>query len=144
MTTAAIHTFEARLKGMIGNTYMLNTQCFKFLNYEVSGNQFLIGTDKKILRFDIDQAHQAIERFLPTDPEDKPNAQVVQFQMTSLEGAGEIKRIIMDNIAKIKENREYIPQAAAINDNVKTLLDFAKTEIQMYEMLHKVNYVSKG
>ena len=122
---------------------MLNTQCFKFLNYEISGNQFLIGTDKKILKFDIDQAHQAMERFLPTDPEEKPNSQVVQFQMTSLEGAGQIKSIIMENIARIKESKDYIPQAAAINDNVKTLLDFAKTEIQMYDMLHKVNYGSK-
>lgn len=40
-----------------------------------------------------------------------------------------LKEIISDNIQKIRNDKEYISQANAINDQLKTLIDLAKTQI---------------
>ena len=49
----------------------------------------------------------------------------------------DLKDIIQDNIIKIKENPDYISQATAINDQVKTLIDLAKTQLLAAKLYNK-------
>lgn len=143
MSTAAIQTFESRLQGMVGKTYMFNTNCFKVQNYQFIEGKLLIGTDKKIFPIEIENVHRVLDMFLETDQEETPTGHQVKFEMKSLSGAAEIKDILMANIKSVQENKDYIPQAVAVNDTVKTLLDFAKTEIQMYDIMYKINSPKK-
>ncbi|MCO6499105.1 MAG: hypothetical protein J5I47_01865 [Vicingus serpentipes] len=46
-----------------------------------------------------------------------------------------VKQILLDNIKKVQENKDYIPQAAEINNNVKSIIDLAKAEIEMVKTI---------
>ena len=49
--------------------------------------------------------------------------------------AGELTNILMDNIKKIKEDPGYIAQADAINNNVKSIIDVAKAQIDAFKVM---------
>lgn len=49
--------------------------------------------------------------------------------------AGELTNILMDNIRKIKEDPGYIAQADAINNNVKSIIDVAKAQIDAFKVM---------
>lgn len=54
--------------------------------------------------------------------------------------AGSLAEIIMGNIAKVQTDPSFIPQADATNNQIKTLIDVAKTKI---EMLKVAAYMSR-
>jgi len=45
----------------------------------------------------------------------------------------------MENIEKVKADKDYIPQAQAVKDNVDSILNLAKTEIEYLNALHRIN-----
>ena len=135
MTTAVIQSIENQLKSMVGKSYMVNTVTHKVANFRISDEKLMIATDKKFFEVDLIHANKTIEMFLLTEEEFHP---VEVSPIKSLAGTGEIKDIIMDNIRQLKNNPAFIPQAQAINESVKVLVDVAKTEVQMLEVMHKI------
>jgi hypothetical protein len=53
--------------------------------------------------------------------------------------AKELKDVLMDNIRKVQENKEYIQQAEAIKANVDSVIQLAKTEIEYLHVLDRLN-----
>lgn len=139
MTTTAIQNLETRLRSMVDKTFMVNTICYKVMNYSIQEEHVLIGTDKKVFSIDRANAFKAIEMFLPADPEPQFHSPPAKVEMQSLAGTSELRDILMDNIRKVREDKTFIPQAQAVSDSVKTIIELAKTEIQMHETLFKIN-----
>lgn len=72
------------------------------------------------------------EQVTPTKQQEpvNPYLEPVQPTKTVISGAEmDIKGIIENNIKRIQEDKGYIEQAGAINDQIKTLIDLAKTQI---------------
>lgn len=135
MTTAAIQAVETRLKDMVGRSFMVNSVTQKVANFRISDDKLMIATDKKFFDVDLVNAVKVLDMFLPTD--DEPVSLPV-VEVKALGSAGEIKDIIMDNIRQLRGNPAYIPQAQAINESVKVLVEVAKTEVQMLDIMHKI------
>ena len=77
------------------------------------------------------------DRFRIPPPEDtgfKLPALTVDKAVTS-----KLKDILMENIEKVKADKDYIPQAQAVKDNVDSILNLAKTEIEYLNALHRIN-----
>lgn len=47
-----------------------------------------------------------------------------------------LRTTVLASIETLKTNKEYIPQAQAINDTIKTLVELGKLELQALEMLN--------
>lgn len=48
--------------------------------------------------------------------------------------ASKIAEMIMDNIDKVQKDPKYIPQAEAVNAQLKTLVELGKSEIEMIKV----------
>lgn len=48
--------------------------------------------------------------------------------------ASELSQLLMSNIRRLKEDPKFIPQAEAINSQVKTLIDLGKTELEAMKL----------
>lgn len=135
MTTAAIQSVETKLKDMVGRSFMVNSVTYKVANFRIADDKIMIATDKKFFDIGLANAVKVLDMFLPTDDEHLPLPVV---EVKALGSAGEIKDIIMDNIRQLRGNPAYIPQAHAINESVKVLVEVAKTEVQMLDIMHKI------
>lgn len=50
----------------------------------------------------------------------------------------DVKNILMDNIKKVQENSDYIPQANTVNQSVNSLINLAKLSLQMMSQRDKL------
>lgn len=48
--------------------------------------------------------------------------------------ANAIAKTILENIQRVKDDPKFIPQAEAINSQLKTLVDLGKSEIEMLKV----------
>lgn len=57
--------------------------------------------------------------------------------------AGELSRILMDNIKKVQEDPKYIGQAKEVRDNVREVISLARIEVDMIREVRKVVNTAK-
>lgn len=116
---------------------------YKNQEYHIKGTELERGvvkiyTDKETLF--INQNEFKIEDFeimgnntptiQPKQAETNPYLVPAEPTRTVITGAEmDIKAIIENNIKNIQKDKGYIEQASAINDQLKTLIDLAKTQI---------------
>jgi hypothetical protein len=74
------------------------------------------------------------ERNLPQKSSDDDAILEIMKNTVIMKNASKLSELMMENVQKIKDNPNYIPQAEAINSNVKTMIDLAKTEIEMIKV----------
>lgn len=114
----------------------------KVLNFWTVKDGFMLETDKpESLKVTQSNYKEILSRFagvennVPVEINDAPQLPVKRQGKTIAEevraALPDLKSTIMDSINKIKENKEYIPQANAINSTINTLLEMAKFEIKM-------------
>lgn len=157
MTTASIGALNAKLKGMIGKTYVMNAIHYKIHNCRMVGDKVEIVTDRRFFDYDLNKAAEALQHFMEVAGAEEPvvsrAAVVVEKQqpvslpekpqplvlpaVQALSDTAELKDIVMDNIKQLKSNSAYIPQAQAINESIKVLVEMAKTEIQYINLVQK-------
>lgn len=46
--------------------------------------------------------------------------------------------IMFDNIERLKMDKEFIPQAQAMNEQIKSVIDLAKTEVMAAKMMNAI------
>lgn len=112
-------------------------QEYRIKGYELERGVVKIYTDKETLfinenEFKI-QDFEIMNSNTPTiqpKQESNPYLAPVEPTKTVITGAEmDIKSIIENNIMNIQKDKGYIEQASAINDQLKTLIDLAKTQI---------------
>lgn len=87
-------------------------------------------TDVVILVDDIDKDLQQIE-IVTEDVAVMATPQTSMIQRVNKD----LQEILMDNIKKLKGDKDYIPQAQEINANVRSMIDLAKAEIEYMKTL---------
>lgn len=71
---------------------------------------------------------------LPAPTSNKPPARQEVAFVVDTDTITSLKDTLLENIKKVKESKDYIPQAFEINQQVKTLMNLAKTEIELHKM----------
>jgi len=123
-----------KLQGLIGKTVMYNTRNYKLLYFETEGDITRVGTDKKMLKFKNGQ----LEEFLKELSEvEETNLQIYKETSKGITLVSQMQDVIMDNIKKVQANPDYVPQAKEINKNVNSMIDLAKTQIEMLKIMHE-------
>src|SRR5690606_3912910 len=137
------------LESMKGKLFSYNLKEYRVLRFTVTDDQVTIVTDLKDFYLSHKQAEDLIKDFLPID-EEKPflpakqeaTREVVHLPQTSISAnAAKLSEIILGNIEKVKEDAAYIPQANAINDQLKSLIELGKAEVEgmkVQVMLQKI------
>ena len=118
---------------MVGNEYMYMAKNHNVLSYQIDKEIVTIVTDVKWYKFPKFKVLSELRDFLPVEN----NGKQLSVITPQIDGSvfSQLKKDLLDSIKKVKENAEYIPQASAINKNVKTLIDMAKTEIEMVKVM---------
>lgn len=138
---------ETTLESMKGKLFSYNLKEHRVLRFTVTDEQVSIVTDLKDFHLSHRQAEELIKDFLPID-ENKPFVppasprpfsgngvqvarEMVQLPQTSIStNAAKLSEIILGNIEKVKEDASFIPQANAINDQLKSLIELGKAEVE--------------
>jgi hypothetical protein len=120
------------IKKLLGKTFLYRGNQIKIENYSVQNGGVTLVTDKGF----IDKKESEIDSFI-FELQPVSYAPVVQTQIDS-SVIGNLKDILMDNIAKVKADANFIPQSEEINKNVKSIIDLAKTEIEMVKIIRGI------
>ena len=127
---------ESTLNGMKGKVYMHGTINKTILRFNVDDQNVRVITDVDDIIIPIDQFKLQLQDFLPVDDTHLPAVANKAVQTTVIgSSAMELKNILMDNIRKVQSDKEYIPQAEAVNANVKSIIDLAKAEIDLVKAM---------
>lgn len=130
---------------MLNKQFIYSTVTTTVLDYDINEDRgrFYLYTDRKEEPYDrpLDTALNFLKEFSPVInvPAIVPDHPAAPQMLGASDLAVQLKTILMDNIEKIKTDKEYIPQAQAINDNVKTVIDLAKTEVAYVAAMNKNN-----
>lgn len=140
---------------MIGKAFIYQKKEYRFVSYEIKETVIKITTETDPIVILTEDAADVQNLLLIVEEKpaimatQNPSGSSVQVgyhngsQMaTSIIGqhAGSLAEIIMGNISKIQTDPTFIPQAEATNNQIKTLIDVAKTEV---EMLKVAAYMSR-
>lgn len=126
-------TLETRLTNMIGKSYMYKTFIHKISSFKITAENVIIGTDKEILVFNYRDINRNLEDFLEIEnegEEEQTTAITIFSKDTSTDFLNEIKQ----NIADIKKDPKNIEKSKAINDCLKTLIDFGRLQVETLKL----------
>ena len=126
---------EKELQSMVGKTYLYNTRELRVDNYRIKDDLVIVATDKEIFTWSLDDAGNHIRDFMPVDNEGVTARDLVV--MPDKKQLNNLKAVIMDNIDKVKQDRNYVQQANAVNKSIGTLINVANLELQYMKMLKK-------
>lgn len=128
---------EARLESMISKSYMYNATEHRIMAFKIFPDQVMIVTDKAWKNIPLTKINAELENFLPIEPEKGKNDAIVLSSIN--ENQKSLSKTVMENIEKIKADASYIPQAKAVNDQIKTMIAMAKVEIDLMKLKEKTN-----
>lgn len=132
------YELEARLSSLLNKGIILDGKSGKLLRYTLGEKTMKLTLDTQdivILNEDIEDSMERIQtQGLVARPE------VTQTSVIQRTGS-RLEKILMDNIQKVQQDKDYIPQAREVNTNIKSLIDLAKTEV---EYMKTLAYFNKG
>lgn len=119
---------EEKLQSMLNKTWMYNTRNHKLLSFKIKEQEVILVTDKEWIEVPMTKINKTLSEFLPVDEREKSEMSVVLFKGN---GKASLKDLIYENIDNIKKDPSYIPKAKALNEQVKTVIEMAKLELQI-------------
>lgn len=125
-----------RLKQMIGNVYRYEGGIVTVHDVEIAEPFGILKTDNGDIKISLDDIDGELSFFsLKKDNEMVRNPTVMQ--MVSQSGAmyEQLQNTLLDTIKRVQENKEYIPQASAINETMKSIIDLEKVKVQTLQLL---------
>lgn len=125
-----------RLKQMVGNVYEYEGRKVTIHDAIVDEKFGILQTDNGDIRLSIDDIDEELSYFVLKKQNELARIPTV-IQMVSQSGSmhGQLQDTLLDTIKKIQENKEYIPQAQAINETMKTIIDLEKVKVQTLQLL---------
>jgi len=134
-----IKGIKEKLDGMTGKTFEYGRNPHTIKKYEIdpARDRVYIHTDKSVYDRTFDSFNDFISMFKPVI-NDVGLLMGLPVRQVSGEVIASLKDVLMDNIAKIKADKSYIPQAEAIKGNVDSVIDLAKTELAYMITLGKL------
>lgn len=136
-----------RIKPLMGHSYIYQGQKVEIQDWAMDGEQLILETDNPVGQIKLHLAHvpsflleleptnQAAEEALngvesprsSTVPA-APSVDVAAMVPTSV--LGQINTVLLDSIARIQADPNYIAQAKAINETVQTAVNVAKLQVE--------------
>lgn len=127
---------EDQLNKLKGKDYLIKGDQHTFLRFQVGDAETKITTDKKDFSVKNSETQDFINNMMEVESHalirTSDYAPPVPKQHVELSG------ILMDNIRRLQESPDFIPQANAINEQAKSMIDLCKAEIE----LAKVNIMA--
>lgn len=125
-----------RLERMLNKTYIYKQDHIRIKDYypEAEEGTIKIITDKGPITIHANEVTHFVEKCLPVDDE---NTQALQIVTESQKTITSLKDILLDNIKKVQDNKEYINQAKTINNSVNTLLNMVSLELKVSKEMKK-------
>jgi len=108
---------------------MYNARHHKLLSYKINEDSVTLVTDKEWYEIPITKINKELASFLPVSM-DKGHKEV-SIILFSGNGQSSLREVVMDNITKLREDPNYVKQAEAINNQVKTMIEMAKLKIKI-------------
>lgn len=115
-----------KLDSMVGNEFMYNASTYKMRGYATVNGHIKILTDSNDLVFDKKNIDKKLEEFLPVEA--GFGSKEIRRDARKL---NKLEDELYDNIEKIKNDKDFIPQAKAMTDTVNTIVSMEKLKIQM-------------
>jgi hypothetical protein len=128
-----LEKINERLDQMHGKTFMRNAQQATVLQHRVEEDIVTIVTDQGFVEFPIEDIGKELRSFLPME------GTGVQTGLTVFQDGvfGDLKNTLMANIEILKKDKEFIQQAAAINDSAKNIIEIGKLHVQAMKLLNR-------
>lgn len=67
------------------------------------------------------------------------NAHMAKSASKSFDSMDQLSDVLMDTIKKVQQSPEYVPQANAINNAAKGLVEINKTKIEAMKLVHEMS-----
>jgi len=86
-----------------------------------------------------DAALTFLKEFAPGEPAPKNTSTEIIVSNTS-NITENLRNILLDNIDKVQKDKAYIPQATAINNNVNSIINLSKLQMDAIKMQEKYKH----
>lgn len=134
------NVFLKKLESMKGKTFVYGNTIHCVIDYTIDEQN-----EKCTIKTNLDtyvRKYESMDKFLqywnpqanivvkgaeqPKEREDNPELELAVYAEQGKSLADEMIGILKDNIAKVQQSKEYIPQAQSINNNVNSIINLAK------------------
>ena len=93
-------------------------------------------TDTGDIKISLENIEEELSFFKLKKPNElMRNPSVIQMVSQSSNTYASLSNTLLDTISKIQNDAGYVPQAQAINDTVKSIIDLEKVKIQTLQLL---------
>jgi len=126
------------LNGMIGKSFEYKKEIHHILRFSFE-NVVKICTDKRDLTFipedfnpsDFIEMGESVDISKSLAPIDHNQVVLMNANSIIAKQGVDFANILKENIAEVRRNKDFVPQAEAINNSIKNLIDLAKTEVEL-------------
>lgn len=128
-----------QLSKMVGKPYMYSKEVYTITGFIPEESKVRVKTDGKDIVLLYDDMPHCLSLFLEVEEEQVSVAKTAKTAIMANSGASDIqslKNILLDNIRKVQESKEYVPQAAQISKSVTAFTNLAKAEMEYFKMLN--------
>ncbi|MDL5050626.1 hypothetical protein QQ054_32000 [Oscillatoria amoena NRMC-F 0135] len=135
--------FKNIVMTMVGHAYDYAPKGESVLirDWKFENDTLFIVTDKGTFTAEFTDVDAFLKKFTPADTS-KLSLQVVRPQLeTQVFSDGLLSGLrdtVLGNIERLKKEKDFLPQATEINNQVKTLIDLAKTELDFIKTAHVI------
>lgn len=135
--------YRSKLDDMQGKLYLHNKNHERVLNWKVENRVVSVCTDLDWYEIPVSEIDKFLVKFYVIDEHPSfsngNNKHVPQSKspitLVTQDKFKEINDILLKNIEDIKSSEKNIPRAAAINKQVNSIINLAKTEIEMVKVV---------
>jgi hypothetical protein len=129
-----------KLESMIGETFMYRTMTIKIKGTIINGSFIIVKTNVKDLTFPNEKGikpniEDFIQECLPLSSEVEERG--LSTLQKEIKPVADLQAILLNNIEKVQQDKDYIGQASAVNEMAKTLIDITKVRISIAKNLLK-------
>lgn len=150
--------FLKTLQDMKGKTFNYANKFLKLENYSIDDHRekVTIITDKRTFERQYDSVDEFLTYWQPVSVQDidaeeigKQNNKPVEHAVITTANneiqkstgiyeehsllAKDLVSILRDNITKVQTNKDYIPQATAVNNNINSIINITKMQLGFYK-----------
>lgn len=130
-----------KLQEMMDQRWSYKGEILLFQASKKEGDKTILATDKRWIEFETPFILNCfLEDCRPADA--AVVAKSVYTELTlpdpkSDEIMSKLKGVLIENIDKVRENKEYVPQAQMVSKTVQTLINLTKMELEVLKLRNK-------
>lgn len=134
---------QKKLQSMLNRPFKYGLRIVTITGYDVNEEKgrVYIHSNEKERHWDrpVDDAMTLLREFEPSDAlaEKDSNTDVVVTNTSNI--VESLRQTLLENIERVKKDKEYIPQATAINNSVNSVINLSKLQMDAVKMQHRFN-----